>query len=159
MGNTEVASRPGDDSRVESYRRLADIFHDLLSEQSLTSLLERVAETLAELVPYDSLTIYHADEATEILVPALVRDEYEEQILNTFTPFGRGITGWAAKERQPVLSNEAHLDQRVQFVAGTPVEPDALICVPLVSRGHVKGTLNLYRHNDRKFSDEDFELA
>ena len=50
-------SAPHGESLVQSYRRLADIFHDVLSEQSLDALLERIADTLAELVPYDTLSI------------------------------------------------------------------------------------------------------
>src|SRR5215831_748852 len=46
---------------VESYRRLGEVFHDVLSEQSLDLLLDRIADTLAELVPYDSLTLFQAD--------------------------------------------------------------------------------------------------
>jgi hypothetical protein len=34
---------------VQSYRQLADVFHEILSEQSLDNLLERIAETLADL--------------------------------------------------------------------------------------------------------------
>ena len=33
---------------VESYRRLAAVFHDVLSEQSPEALLDRIAETLAD---------------------------------------------------------------------------------------------------------------
>src|ERR671935_244843 len=43
-------------SLVESYRRLADVFHDVLAEQSLDALLDRIADALAELIPHDSLT-------------------------------------------------------------------------------------------------------
>ncbi|MEA2499136.1 MAG: diguanylate cyclase, partial [Actinomycetota bacterium] len=148
-----------DQSIESSYRRLADVYHEILSEQSLSSLLDRVADTLAELVPYDSITVLHADEANEILTPVLVRDKYEEEILSTITPFGKGITGWAVRERQAVLSNEAHLDERVAFVPGTPIEPEAMISLPLIARGHVKGALNLYRHEQRTFNEEEFELA
>ena len=59
--------------------------------------------------------------------------------------FGQGITGWAVEHREPVLANKAHLDPRVRFVPGTPVEPEALIAVPLIARGRLKGTLNIYR--------------
>src|SRR5947199_219538 len=48
---------------VESYRRLADVFHDVLAEQSLDALLDRVADALAELIPYDSPTTYAAEGA------------------------------------------------------------------------------------------------
>jgi diguanylate cyclase (GGDEF)-like protein len=156
----DVAESQGDVGTVESYRRLADVFHDLLSEQSLDSLLVRIADTLDEIVPHDAIHIYEADEAKRELVPALVRSEYAEEILSERFPFSEGITGWAVEHREPVLSNQAHLDPRVRFVAGTPVEPEALIVVPLVARGALKGTLNVYRIGEEaSFSTEEFELA
>jgi len=145
---------------VDSYRRLADVFHDVLSEQSLDSLLVRIADTLAELVPYEALHIYEADEVKRELMPALVRSEYAREILDDTFPFGVGITGWAVEHREPVLSNQAHLDSRVAFVPGTPVDPEALVVVPLIARGSLKGTLNVYRiGEDAAFSDQEFELA
>ena len=150
----------GADPSVDSYRRLADVFHDLLSEQSLDSLLVRIADTLDEIVPYEALHIYEADEPKRELVPALVRSEYADEILSERFPFGEGITGWAVEHREPVLANQAHLDPRVRFVPGTPLEPEALIVVPLVARGALKGTLNVYRiGEDASFTDEEFELA
>ena len=74
--------------------------------------------------------------------------------------FGEGITGWAVDHREAVLANRAHLDPRVRFVPGTPIEPEALIAVPLIARGQLKGTLNIYRvGEDAAFSDEEFLLA
>ena len=52
------ALAPGAEPAADSYRRLADVFHDLLSEQSLDSLLVRIADTLDEIVPYEALHIY-----------------------------------------------------------------------------------------------------
>jgi len=145
---------------AESYRRLADVFHDLLSEQSLDSLLVRIADTLDEIVPYEALHIYEADEPNRELVPTLVRSDYAEEILSERFPFGEGITGWAVEHRKPVLANQAHLDPRVKFVPGTPIEPEALIVVPLIARGALKGTLNVYRIGEQaSFSEEEFELA
>jgi hypothetical protein len=108
------------DASLESYRRLADVFHDVLSEQTLDSLLDRIADTLAELVPYDTLTIYEADEGQGLLVPVLSRDQWADKILRTPARFGEGITGWAVEQREPVLSNRPHLDPRVKTVPGTP---------------------------------------
>ena len=147
-------------SSVESYRRLANVFHDLLADQSLDSLLVRVANTLAEIVPYEALHIYEADEPKQELVPVLVRSEYADEILNERFPFGVGITGWAVERREPVLANQAHLDPRVRFVPGTPIEPEALIVVPLVAREVLKGTLNVYRIGEHAtFTAQEFELA
>ena len=55
-----AAARP--ETLVESYRRLAEVFHEVLSEQSLDALLDRIAGTLADLMPYEALHIYEADE-------------------------------------------------------------------------------------------------
>ena len=51
----------------DSYRRLADVFHEVLSEQSLDALLKRIADTLGELIPHDDLAVYEADETTSRL--------------------------------------------------------------------------------------------
>jgi diguanylate cyclase (GGDEF)-like protein len=145
---------------AEPYRRLAEIFHDVLSEQSPEALLERIADTLAELIPYEDVHIYEADEAKRQLVPVLARSQWESEIMRESFSFGEGITGWAVDQREPVLANQAHLDPRVRFVPGTPVDPEALIAVPLIARGRLKGALNIYRvGEDAAFSDEEFLLA
>ena len=153
----------GDATLIESYRRLADVFHEVLAEQSLDALLVRVADTVGELIPHDTLTIYEADEAKGTLKPALVvRDEYVEEIMSQTVSFtdGEGITGWAVSHREAVLANQAHLDPRVAQIPGTPVEPESFICVPLIARGHVQGALNIYREGEGvDFTATEFELA
>jgi diguanylate cyclase (GGDEF)-like protein len=156
----EGVDSPDLGGRVESYRRLADVFHEVLSEQSLDALLERIADTLAEIVPYDTLTIYEADETQQILIPVLARDPLAAKILESRGRFGRGITGWAVEHRQAVLSNQAHLDPRMVNIPGTPPDPEALISVPLIAGGSVKGVLNVYRVGaEASFTEEELELA
>jgi diguanylate cyclase (GGDEF)-like protein len=145
---------------TEPYRRLAEIFHDVLSEQSLDALLERIADTLAELIPYEDVHIYEADESQRQLTPVLARSEWADEIMSETFSFDEGITGWAVTHREAVLANRAHLDPRVRFVPGTPIDPEALVAVPLIARGRLKGTLNIYRvGEDAAFSDEEFLLA
>jgi diguanylate cyclase (GGDEF)-like protein len=149
------------DTLVDSYRRLADVFHDILSQQSLDSLLERIADTLGDIVPYDAFTIYQADEARRCLIPVMARDTYADEIMNDRPLIGQGITGWAVENRQAQLVNQAHLDPRVEVVPGTPPdEPEALITIPLIARDAIQGALNIYRlGNDAMFTEQDFELA
>jgi len=145
---------------VESYRRLADVFHEVLAEQSLDALLVRIADTLADLVPHGSLTIYEADESQGILNPVLARNDWVEEVMRKRVRFDEGITGWAARRREPVLLNQAHLDPRVKTIPGTPLEPEALISIPLVARAQIKGVFNLYRAGTEvEFTDAEFEIA
>ena len=140
---------------VESYRRLADVFHEVLAEQSLDALLVRIADTLADLVPHESVTIYEADEAQGVLNPVLARDHWVDQVMQMLVRSDEGVTGWAARRREPVLLNQAHLDPRVRTIPGTPLEPEALISIPLVARSQIKGVFNLYRAGvDVGFTDD-----
>jgi diguanylate cyclase (GGDEF)-like protein len=151
---------PADAAVVESYRRLADVFHEVLAEQSLDALLVLIADTLADLIPHDTLTIYEADEGQGLLIPMIVRDEYADEIMRSRISFDEGVTGWAARRREAVLVNQAHLDPRVSIVPGTPIDPEALISIPLIARAQIKGVLNIYRVGEQAmFSQADFELA
>jgi diguanylate cyclase (GGDEF)-like protein len=145
---------------VESYMKLADVFHEVLSEQTLDELLERVARTLDELVPNDGLTFYEADVAARSLSPVFAIGTDSEAVLaDEPFPFGAGITGWAAEHCEAVLANNAHLDPRVRWVEGTETAPESVIVVPLVARGQLKGTLNIYRDGLRTFSEDEYALA
>src|SRR5689334_17008892 len=146
---------------VESYRRVAEVFHEVMSEQSLDALLDRIADTLNDLVPYEALHIYEADDPRQELFPVLARSaEYEEEIMNDRPSYGAGLTGWAVSHRTPVWTNRADLDPRTHVIPGTPNDPEALIVVPLVARGAVKGALNIYRLGEEaRFEPHEFELA
>ena len=155
-----VAETPEALALFDSYRRLADVFHDVLSEQSLDALLKRIADTLDELIPHDDLAFYEADEATSRLWGVFARGHYAEEVIaDEPFGFGEGITGWAVANREPVLANRADLDPRVRFVEGTPPDPEALIAVPLIARGSIKGALNIYRVGSGEFTEEEFRLA
>jgi GAF domain-containing protein len=151
----------GPEALVESYRRLAEVFHEVMSEQSLDALLDKVAVTLAELMPYEALHIYEADEERRELVPVLARSpQYEEEIMNDRPRFDEGLTGWGVVNRSPVWTNRADLDPRVAVIPGTPNEPEAMIVVPLIARGALKGALNIYRFGEHAaFAEHEFELA
>ena len=131
-----------------------------MSEQTLDELLERVARTLDELVPNDGLTFYEADVSARSLSPVFaIGTDAEAVLADEPFPFGAGITGWAAEHCEPVLANNAHLDPRVRWVEGTEVAPESVIVVPLVARGQLKGTLNIYRDGLRTFSEDEYALA
>jgi diguanylate cyclase (GGDEF)-like protein len=150
----------GDRNVDSSYKRLAEVFHQVLSEQSLGVLLDTIADTISELVPYDTLTIYEANETEGTLTPVLARDQWAEEIMNSMSHFGQGLTGYAAAHREPLLINQAQLDPRTQVIAGTNNDPESLLVIPLIARDSVKGCLNIYRIGEEAvFTEDEFELA
>ena len=152
---------PGSTPSVDSYRRLADVFHDLLSEQSLDSLLVRIADTLDEIVPYEALHIYEADEPKRraragARAQRVRRGDPQRHlpVRRRASPAGRSSTASRCSRTRRTSIRAS------RSCPGTPVEPEALIVVPLIARGALKGTLNVYRIGEHaSFSEDEFELA
>ncbi|HEY7399078.1 MAG TPA: sensor domain-containing diguanylate cyclase [Gaiellaceae bacterium] len=146
---------------IDSYRRLTAIYHDLLSHDNLEQLLERIADSIVQLVPCDSLLIAEVDPTSDVLVPILARGRWSDTVMDLRPRLGEGLIGWAAANARPVLANDANVDPRAGHVEGTPEsEPEAIISVPLVARGAVLGAISMYREAEGNvFSEEEFELA
>jgi signal transduction histidine kinase len=70
-----------------------------------------------------------------------------------------GLSGYVAKTgKADVVSNTLE-DSRVAQVAGTPLEREALMSIPLVGKERVIGVLTIYREGERTFTPAEFELA
>ncbi|HEY8135201.1 MAG TPA: EAL domain-containing protein [Candidatus Limnocylindrales bacterium] len=145
--------------RLASQRQLLAITERLLLTRDRTAIFDAIADTLAGVVPYDTLTIYLVDRQEHCLVPILARDPYAEQILATRPELGAGITGDVIERGEAEIINDAANDPRVIQVPGTPSdEQESLIVVPVLGKDSVVGSLNLYRVA-RHFDEEDLELV
>jgi diguanylate cyclase (GGDEF)-like protein len=146
------------ESFAAGYRRLAALLRHVVAEQDVDNVLARVAETLRELVRCDDVVVWEHDGAGELSV-AVAEGEDQEQLERLRIRLGEGLTGLAAAESVPVVSDDAHLDPRAGLVPGTSRVPEAVACMPLRARERVLGVLSLYRRgDDRAFSAEEVEL-
>lgn len=145
--------------RLASQRQLLAITERLLAQRERGAVFEAIADTLAEVVPHDTLTIYLVDRQAGCLVPILARDGYAEQILATRPALGSGITGDVIGHGEAEIINDASNDPRVVHVPGTPTDDDeSMIVAPIRNADGVVGALNLYRAG-RHFDAEDLELV
>ena len=149
------------DEIARSYQQLAQIYHDLLSLDSLDALLERLVGTVRRLIPVNHLLIVKADTSRRELIPLRADGTWPADFAEQRLPFGEGLIGLAVRHGKPILANEAHRDTRAGHVIGTPEEePEAIISLPLVAHGVVIGAMSLYREGEGSyFSDFEFELA
>ena len=145
--------------RVASQRQLLAITERLLAQRERGAVFEAIADTLADVVPHDTLTIYLVDNNEGCLVPILARDQYAEQILASRPALGSGITGDVIAKGEAEMINDAENDPRVVHVPGTPTDDDeSMIVAPIRNADGVVGALNLYRVGG-EFNDEDLELV
>jgi diguanylate cyclase (GGDEF)-like protein len=155
-----LREEPRLDKATDWARLLSDVFRKVLSGENLDDVLERISRALSDLISYDAITIYEADDSRRVLTPIFARDPVAKQVLQNEIQFGKGVTGWVAERREPVLSNATKEDPRALIVPGTSDEDEALISTPLLARNALKGVLNVYRVGQSgHFTDEEFELT
>lgn len=157
----EELQRRGDrlERQLANQHQLLAITERLLKTRDHDQTLAAMADTLAEVVPHDTLTIYLIDQAAGQLVPVLARDQYADQVLQARLDLGQGITGSVVMTGEAELINDPNRDPRVRHVPGTPQdEEEAIIVAPLHSPGGVIGSLNLYRIRGT-FAPEELELV
>ncbi len=144
--------------RLASQRQLLAITERLLLHREGGAVFEAIADTLADVVPHDTLTIYLVDRGAGCLVPAFARDEYAEQVLATRPALGAGITGDVIEKGEAEIINDVTKDPRAMQIPGTPIEPEAMIVAPIRTSEGVIGALSLYRAK-REFEADDLELV
>src|SRR6476469_1449557 len=72
-------------------------------------------------------------------------------------PLDAGITGVALKTGEARNVADALQDADVAWIAETPQDPEAFICVPLTVESRTVGALNVYR--GAPFTDMEFEVV
>ena len=153
--------RRGDrlERQLANQHQLLAITERLLKTRDHEQTLAAMADTLAEVVPHDTLTIYLIDQAAGELIPVLARDQYADQVLQARLALGQGITGSVVMSGEAELINDPNRDPRVRHVPGTPQdEEEAIIVAPLHSPAGAIGSLNLYRIRGT-FQPEELELV
>jgi len=146
--------------QIDSQRRLLQINQSLLSTLEPAAVLELIADGLKSVVWYDNLGVYRVEDET-VLRPVLARDRNAAAVLGFPIAKGTGLTWWSVEHRESVMLNDALSDPRVIQIPGTPLDPEAIIIVPLVSGDEVIGAMNIGRVGGPEvaFTDLDFELV
>jgi uroporphyrinogen-III synthase len=156
-----VAVRP-DPSEVARHGTDVVFLHGLASrmaaEVPFDEVLNEVVNFATSVVTCDSCFIYLL-EGDELVLRAS-KNSHPEAVGKLRLKLGRGITGWVAKHRQPVVvAQNAALDPRFQFFNELPEDRfDAFLSVPLLSRGRIVGVINLQNIAAHDYSEREISL-
>ncbi|MEA2480070.1 MAG: diguanylate cyclase [Thermoleophilaceae bacterium] len=157
--DVSVSVRP-EASRGSALEALVEAAAGILAADSLDGTLGRIAHHLQALLHYDDLTVYEIDEAERVLRPVFAVGDWVDEVLANPIPLGTGVTGWVVENRETRNVPNVCDEPLSNIVTGTPEEPEAFVCVPLLARDRVLGALNVYRNGvDAVFSDEEVELV
>ena len=123
-------------------------------------VFDSIADTLAQIVAYDTLAVSKVDWDSGEIRTVFARDDYADDLIANPMRIDEGLTGWAVAHDEPVLCNDMLNDPRGALIPGTPDdEPQASIIVPLRAMGKVIGVLSLDRLGGDRFADEELETV
>jgi signal transduction histidine kinase/CheY-like chemotaxis protein len=147
-------------SQRDKVAALLTVSRAVVNSLDLNTILSTIAKQIREVIQTDECTVFLYHERDRVLVPAVCdARSYVDEMMAVRLRLGEGITGTVAVTGRGEIVNDAEADPRAMTVPGTPPEPSALLCVPLISRDHVLGVITLSRIGTRGFQDEDLELA
>jgi len=145
--------------RVHSQLALLETALSMQRQIDSSAIYEIVADKLREVVWYDAITFYKIDHEKQLITPIVARGPYVEEIMSESFGFDVGITGHVAKTGKPEVVSDTTKDSRAVQVAGTPMEREAMMAIPLMGKESVIGVLNMYRNGEAGFTDSEFEIS
>jgi signal transduction histidine kinase len=149
-----------EESQKEKFAALLTVSNAVVTSLELDQILDTIAREVRKVIQVDECTVFLLDEAQKVLVPAACDvQDFRDEVMAIRLPLGQGVTGNVALTGRGEIVNSALDDPRAVQVPGTPVEQSALLCVPLLVHEKVAGAVTLTRVGDRRFHDEDLELA
>jgi signal transduction protein with GAF and PtsI domain len=138
---------------------LHQISQFISSTLDLDQVLRQTVDLVVDVTHGDSCLVYLLDETGGYLVLRASKNPHPRLIGKIAMRVGEGITGWVAKEVQPVaIPRHAHKDSRFKVFHTLPEDKyEAFLSVPIVAppSDRVIGVINVqhrkaHRHGDRE---------
>ncbi|HVN52824.1 MAG TPA: GAF domain-containing protein [Anaerolineaceae bacterium] len=140
---------------LAQHRLLHQITTAAASSNGVDEALASAVQGLRVALGGDKVTIFLLNREQNLLQVKSYAG-YEEQSFRTFSvPYGQGIIGWVAANRQPVRIDDTRHDQR--YIAATPGIQSEL-AVPLIYRDELLGVLNLENEKANAYNESDQEI-
>ncbi|OPY01562.1 MAG: putative transcriptional regulatory protein pdtaR [Syntrophorhabdus sp. PtaB.Bin047] len=148
------------EAKEQELKILHEVAKDISDNLDLSELLHRIVDTVTAFVKADSCLVYLYDEDHDELVLSASSDPKTESVGSISLKLGEGVTGWAAKEKQPVyLAKEAYRDKR--FKAFTSLKEDryeALLSIPILAKNRIVGVMNLQNKKEHAYPEAQIKL-
>ncbi|MBC7227351.1 MAG: GAF domain-containing protein [Thermoflexales bacterium] len=142
----------------EQRRHLADTLRDiaraLTATLDLDEVLPLILESLSQVVPYDSASIFLL-EGQQLMIRAWRGFEHPEAVQNLTLPVeGNHIMARVVARREPMVCADVQKEEGWQNIPGVPLI-HGWVGAPLVARGKVVGVLTVDSLQPDAYSEED----
>ena len=107
------------------------------------TVIRKLADAALQQTDADEVSVLlPVSNGSDELYVAAVRGENRERLLGEHVPLGESISGWVAREREPLILNGEINDARFRSLCPQP-EICSAISIPMQVAGRLVGTLNI----------------
>lgn len=148
-------------SSVRALSALQDLIQRITPSTDVLVLLDDLLASAIAAVGASDGSLLLNDEDTNELVFAVVHGEARDRLTGYRMPPGKGIAGWVAENKRPLVLTNVRSDPRhyPKIDEAFGFHTRSLACVPLLDGERVLGVLEAVNKNyDREFSDTDHDL-
>jgi signal transduction histidine kinase len=154
---------PGGPARASGAEQLAQLkfLHEIAklatTARTWDELLETAVDRTRDVLHADVASLYLLDRDGAYLTLAVTNGLDRFQIGRARVPFGEGVTGRVAADRQPLVIPDVKADPRFLWVRGIDQRRfvASMLSVPLTWHDQIVGVLNVQTERLRDFTDDD----
>jgi signal transduction histidine kinase len=147
--------------RIDHLERLLEVVRGLTTAPDLESFLQTVINEAIELTNSELASILEYDETAKELRFLAMHWFERERLRPVGVPLDGSAAGWVFRRKQPLIIQDAKVDQRHFKVVDhvTKHQTHSLVAVPLMVRGEVVGVLEaLNKKDDAHYTEEDLTI-
>lgn len=136
-------------------------FHDiakaLTSSLNLDQVLQNIMDKMATFYRPDTWSLLMVDDAKDELYFAITVGDSAAKLKAIRLKIGEGIAGWVAKNGEPLIVPDVYDDPRFarRLEEMSRWKTRSIICLPLKSRNHVLGVIQLINCQVESFTDRE----
>lgn len=129
------------------------------STLNLQECLQRILEEAMKVLEVERVSLMFMEEGKGELIIKVARGLEEEIVRSTRVKVGENVSGWIAKEGQPLLIKDIEEDSRFVPRDSKKYYTSSLLSVPLKIEGKILGVINVNNKISREpFNEDDLGL-
>jgi len=132
--------------------QLAELSSTVSGCLRLNDIFPIVARRLQPLVPF-STCIFYIKNSDDLVEASYVGGSFSKLLQDHVIETGKGISGWVAAYRKPMINANPSLD--FQGISGDLTSLTAAVVVPIVQEGESLGTISLYAQEPISYGPDD----
>jgi len=124
--------------------------------QELVDVLQKIVQNAGALLEVNNCSVALLDATRTTLVTLAALQKQGQKPRYTRFQLNEGVAGWVAKHRESLIINDVNLDPRYKRLGRMPI--GSIVCVPLVDKDDVIGTLTVSSPEVNAFSTRKLQM-